>query len=139
MRKLVLVVEDENPIQRLLVDILEEAAYSVQTARFGKEVMVKAKTALPDLILLDLMLPDLDGNGVLSLLGDDAKLSKVPVIVLSAYPQLLRNSPQVRAVITKPFDIVDLLDEVEKNTSLGYGALPVGFGGDSIQQTSHLA
>ncbi len=139
MRKLVLVVEDENPIQKLLVDILEEAAYNVQTARFGKEVMVKAKKALPDLILLDIMLPDLDGNGVLSLLGNDVKLSKVPVIVLSAYPQLLKNSPQVRAVITKPFDIVDLLDEVEKNTSLGYGTWPLGFDGDSIQHSGQLA
>ncbi len=139
MRKLVLVVEDDNPIQRLLVDILEEAAFDVQTVRLGREAISKAKAASPDLILLDLMLPDLDGNGVLALLSGDARLRKIPVIVVSAYPQLLRRSPQVRAIVAKPFDITDLLNEVEEHIGENYGALPTGLDGGSTQASPPVA
>ncbi len=133
MKKLVLVVEDDNPIQHLLKDILEEAAYAVQTVRLGKEVVSKARATSPDLILLDLMLPDLDGNDVLALLNGDARLSRIPVIVLSAYPQLLKKSPQVQAIIAKPFDIVELLDEIEEHIKTGYGVWSAGLEEGDIQ------
>lgn len=134
MRKQVLVVEDDNPIQHLLVDILEEAAYGVQTVRLGREAVSKAKATTPDLILLDLMLPDLDGNGVLDLLAHDTRLKKIPVIVLSAYPQLLRRTPQVRAVVAKPFDIVELLNAVEEHTTVAYRKVSTTFGERNIHQ-----
>ncbi|MBI2330160.1 response regulator [Candidatus Daviesbacteria bacterium] len=118
-RKKILVVEDENPIQRLLVDILEEAAYHVQTARFGREAIEKAKPYNPHLILLDLKLPDIDGNEVLQILGRDEKLKDIPVVVLSQYTHLLKQTPQVKAVIGKPFDIVDLLDTIESGLTSG--------------------
>ena len=118
MRKHILVIEDENPIQKLLVDIFEEASYSVQTARFGKEVILKAKSYRPDAILLDLKLPDIHGNEVLKELGKDEELRDIPVVVLSQFTKTLEKTPQVKAVIDKPFDIVDLLDTIEDGLTL---------------------
>lgn len=112
-KKTVLVVEDDTSVQRLLVDILEEGEYGVITARFGREALLQAVQYHPDLVLLDLMLPDKDGNIVLQEMGQDEKLKKISVVVLSSYTQLLKPTHQVRGVIAKPFDIVELLEMIE--------------------------
>ena len=65
-------------------------------------------------MLLDLMLPRKDGNDVLAELASDPSSSKVPVIVVSAYIDRLRRTPQVRGVLTKPFELPELLNVVAK-------------------------
>ncbi len=79
-----LVVEDEQDILNLLAYNLENAGYSVHKAGTGSQGVVKAREHLPDLILLDLMLPDFDGMEVCRRLRQDPKTQDIPIIMLTA-------------------------------------------------------
>jgi len=79
-----LVVEDERDILNLLCYTLENAGYRVLRAETGSEGLNRARTALPDLVLLDLMLPDLDGFEVCRKLKQDSKTEGIPVVMLTA-------------------------------------------------------
>ncbi len=81
MNKRILVVDDEAPIQRFLRPALAASGYDVLTAENGREALHLIATAAPDLIVLDLGLPDMDGKEVLA---QARQFSQVPVIVLSA-------------------------------------------------------
>jgi DNA-binding response OmpR family regulator len=83
MSKKILIVEDEILLSDLLKMNLKEAGFEVETAYDGKEGLEKAKSFLPDLILLDLIMPVLDGYQVLQEMQKDPVLEKIPVIVLS--------------------------------------------------------
>jgi len=83
MAKSVLIVEDEGAMQRALKNKLENAGYSVLTAADGAEALENMRTGKPDLVLLDLIMPKLDGISVLrEAKGDDA-LKGIPVIILT--------------------------------------------------------
>lgn len=79
-----LVVEDEQDILNLLAYNLENAGYKVHKAGTGSQGVVKAREHLPDLILLDLMLPDFDGMEVCRRLRQDPKTQTIPIIMLTA-------------------------------------------------------
>lgn len=108
----VLVVDDDDGIRLLLRRVLEAAAYQVETAENGRLALEKVKTAPPDLIILDLMMPILDGWGVIERLR--ATHAPPPVVVLSAVAE--RDAfPQgrwagVRAFARKPVSIGELLE-----------------------------
>lgn len=110
----ILIVEDDDSIRSLLADALLQEGYRSRQAGDGVEGLAMARTQRPDVILLDIMMPRLDGNGVLIGLGQDPSLAKVPVIVTSAYPQRLVRTSQVRKVVPKPFDIWELIDVVHE-------------------------
>jgi two-component system KDP operon response regulator KdpE len=106
----VLIVEDEAPIRRFLRAALTDEGYRYNEAQTGKEGLKLASTARPDIVLLDLGLPDLDGLEVIRQLRE---WSKVPIIVLSARGQ---EADKVRALdagandyLTKPFGVGELL------------------------------
>jgi two-component system phosphate regulon response regulator PhoB len=80
----VLVVEDDNDILQLLCYNLESAGFSVATSQDGHDALEKVKRHIPDLIILDLMIPGLDGFEVCKELKRDAAFKNVPVIMLTA-------------------------------------------------------
>jgi two-component system KDP operon response regulator KdpE len=106
----VLIVDDEKAIQRFLKNALSSAEFSVHLAGSGKEGLMAAVAIRPDLIILDLGLPDMDGVEVLRRLRE---WTKVPVIILSVRD---REDDKVTALdsgaddyVTKPFGIGELL------------------------------
>ncbi len=79
----ILFVEDEPALQKTLSEALKQNGYEVQSAFDGQQGLELAKSAKPDLILLDLILPKLDGFGVLKALKTEEKLRDIPVIILT--------------------------------------------------------
>jgi DNA-binding response OmpR family regulator len=111
----VLVVEDDPSVRGLLHTLLTGEGYDVATASDGLAGLVKASSHKPDLMLLDLMMPDLGGVRVLEELRGDPALADVPVIVVTGK---LEAVPPLRAllgegnVFVKPFGVAELLARV---------------------------
>ena len=117
MGKRVLVVDDDRVIQQLLEVNLELEGYEVvATAADGKEALDKIAELKPDLVILDIMMPKMDGLEVCRRLRADPELAKIPVILLSARAQDMdiREGLEIgaSAYLTKPFDPVELLEVV---------------------------
>jgi CheY-like chemotaxis protein len=117
MGKRVLVVDDDRVIQQLLEVNLELEGYEVvATAADGREALEKIAALKPDLVILDIMMPKMDGLEVCRRLRADPELAKIPVILLSARAQDMdiREGLEIgaSAYLTKPFDPVELLEVV---------------------------
>jgi CheY-like chemotaxis protein/CRP-like cAMP-binding protein len=115
--KKVLVIEDNRDILENTAEILELSHYQVYAACNGKEGMEKALDNKPDLILCDIMMPELDGYGVLHMMQKNPDLQDIPFIFLTAKTEKdeIRRGMSLGAddYITKPFDPTDLLNAVE--------------------------
>jgi CheY-like chemotaxis protein len=109
-RKSILVVEDEPEIQAILSTVFDEEGYLTRRADDGEAAVQLARSERPALITLDLMLPKKSGHEVLEELASDPATSAIPVVVVSAYTSELTWTPQVKAVVPKPFDLGHLLD-----------------------------
>lgn len=83
MAKTVLIVEDEQSMQRALKNKLEHAGYAVIAANDGEEAIDALRSSKPDLVLLDLIMPKLDGISVLRQMKSDDALRGVPVVILT--------------------------------------------------------
>lgn len=114
----ILAVDDEPALTDLLQHHLRHAGYEVATAANGWEAIDSVRRNRPDIILLDLMLPDLDGFGVCEILRRDPRTATIPVIIVSAW-----NSPDSRNLglelgaldyITKPFSPKELVERVRR-------------------------
>ena len=107
MGKRVLVVDDEEDVRTFVRLILEDAGYEVQTAMDGREGLQAIRVSRPDLVLLDLMMPVMDGWQVLA----GAGRQHPPFVVLSASnePERARRQGAV-AVVSKPFLVRELVD-----------------------------
>ncbi len=108
----VLIAEDYPDISQLVGDVLRDEGYSVVVVDRGSDVMPTTLKICPGLILLDLSLPDLPGNEVLQQLSQNPQTRETPVVIVSAYSDQLRRVPQVKSIVTKPFDLTTLLDAV---------------------------
>jgi DNA-binding response OmpR family regulator len=113
----ILVVEDDPTIAAILRIFLEDSGCRVVVAEQGGEAVRLAREVHPDLITLDLALPDIDGTEVLRQLNADADLVHVPVIVVTARRFEPRPEENVTAVLQKPFDATELEDTI--NRALG--------------------
>jgi CheY-like chemotaxis protein len=115
-QKTVLVVEDDPWIRSLMADLLASEGYTVIQAADGKAGMNAAEQSDPDVILLDLAMPEKSGLDVLHELKSSKPTRDIPVIVVSAYAMLMMGSDARRAdgVIQKPFDLADLLAQVQQ-------------------------
>lgn len=114
----VLAVDDDPVIQRLLQVNLEMEGFEVDLASDGAEALRRMRADAPDCVLLDVMMPELDGWTVLAEMKQDPALADIPVIFLSARAQdadIERGTGLgASAYITKPFDPIDLVELVEE-------------------------
>lgn len=106
-KKRILVVEDEAELVKAIQIRLDQAGYEALVAYDGQEGLEKARKEKPDLIILDLMLPKMDGYKACGLLKNDARYAKIPIIMLTARAQesdeKLGLELGADAYITKPF------------------------------------
>ncbi len=113
----VLLIEDNNEVRENTAEILELANYEVETAENGKIGVEKAHKFAPDIIVCDIMMPELDGYGVLHILGKNADTASIPFIFLTAKAEKadIRKGMNLGAddYLTKPFDETELLDAIE--------------------------
>ena len=117
-KKKILVVDDEPDIVNMLKMRLEASGYEVIIAGDGNTAYNKAKSDSPDLIILDLMLPDMDGYQVCRLLKFDVKYQRIPIIMLTAKSQKEDKTWGEKAgadfYLTKPFEPQELLDKIQE-------------------------
>ena len=117
-KKRILIVEDEIQLMEMVKIRLEANDYEVITAYDGQEALNKAREEEPDLIILDLMLPKIDGYKVCGLLKSDSRYNKIPIIIFTA---LAQNSDKeigmevgADAYIMKPFKSEVLLTKIRE-------------------------
>ncbi|MDK1045442.1 MAG: response regulator [Anaerolineales bacterium] len=117
--KLVVCIEDEQEMIDLVQLILGRRGFIVEGANGGLEGLEKVQQKKPDLVLLDLMMPDMDGWEVYQRMKSDESLREIPVIVITAKAQSIDkvlglHIAKVDDYITKPFGPQELLESVEK-------------------------
>lgn len=117
MNKKILVIEDNEDIREGTAEMLALAGYDVFTAKNGKIGVELAISNVPDLILCDIMMPELDGYGVLYLLHKNPKTAHIPFIFITAKSERadMRKGMELGAddYLTKPFDDVELYNAIE--------------------------
>ncbi|MFA4889684.1 MAG: response regulator [Candidatus Omnitrophota bacterium] len=117
-KKKLLLVDDESELVDMVKMRLEASGYTVSTAYDGMEALEKAKKEKPDLIILDLMLPKMDGYKVCGLLKADTRYSKIPIIMFTARAQesdkKMGEEVGADAYITKPFEPQALLEKIKE-------------------------
>ena len=116
--KKILVVDDEPDVTSLLTLMLKSQGYNVLVAGDGQEALEKARRDPPDLILLDIMLPRLDGYKVARMLKFDENFSHIPIIMLTAKIQerdrQMGLEMGANEYVTKPFDTAALLLKIKE-------------------------
>lgn len=115
--KKILLIEDDKVVRENTAELLELANYKVICASEGKSGLVEAKKHVPDIIICDIMMPELNGYGVLQLLSRDKNVKHIPFIFLSAKIEQkdIRKGMNLGAddYITKPFDESELFTAIE--------------------------
>lgn len=122
MPKKILIIEDDKDIVSLLEYRLVAHGFDVITALDGAEGLALARSERPDLITLDINLPEVNGFTVCSMLKADEEYHSIPIIFLTARDGYADNvfddSVQPEAYVTKPFDINELVDKIRQLTSV---------------------
>ena len=117
-KKRVMIVDDERDLVETLTYRLEASGYAVLTAHDGEEGLEKAREEKPDLILLDVMMPKMDGYHVCRLLKFDEELKDIPIIMLTARGQeqdkKTGTDSGANDYVTKPFESTDLLKKIKE-------------------------
>ena len=117
-KKKILLVEDEKVLMETVTLRLEDNGYEVISAYDGFKGLEKAKKEKPDLIILDLMLPKMDGYKVCGLLKADTRYNKIPIIMFTARAQesdkKMGQEVGANAYITKPFEPQALLEKIRQ-------------------------
>ncbi len=119
MRKNILVVEDNPDLRDLLRQTLEQAGYAVATASNGLEALASARSAVPDLLLLDLVLPELNGFSVCEILRRERETAHLPIIVLtgltSEFSRLAGLESGATDYLVKPFLPDQLVKKIKRH------------------------
>jgi len=110
--KTVLVVDDEPVLRVLVREILQEEGYSVIDAADGGSMLELLHDVRPDLVLMDVMMPGIDGREAYQALRTRMDLPDLPVVMMSAAVQPSRLDPSIAAFLRKPFDLTELVDLV---------------------------
>ncbi len=117
-KKTILLVDDEPDLLESLAIRMKASGYNVLMAIDGLDALKKARTLNPDMIILDLMLPKMDGYKVARLLKFDGRYSHIPILILSARGQDLDKEMAKNAgaddYMVKPFESSDLLSRIER-------------------------
>lgn len=125
MDELVLIVDDNERNAKLARDVLEHAGMRTLTASTAASGLALAREHLPDVVLMDLRLPDLDGAEAARLLAADEHTAGIPVLALSALPGTQTNpwldEAGFAAYIEKPIDVSQLPLQVRQHCTAGEG------------------
>ena len=119
MLKKILIVDDEADVVEALEARLKAKKYSVTMAKSGLEALAKAKETEPDLIILDIMMPDMNGTEVARILRDDNTTKDIPIIFLTALQTKKdekREGSEIagNTVLAKPFEFPQLLSKIKQ-------------------------
>jgi DNA-binding response OmpR family regulator len=118
MRRKILVVEDDADQLEVIRLVLEKAGFAIGTAANGSDALVKTRSISPDLIILDLMLPGLNGFDICETLRKDSATASVPIIMLtglcSQFGRLAGLESGANDFLTKPFKVEELVSKVDK-------------------------
>jgi CheY-like chemotaxis protein len=116
LTKCILIVEDDDSIRHMLADVLQDAGFAVAMACDGIDALDQIEQHPPDAILLDLMMPSMDGWTFLESCRSDPRSSAIPVGLLSAAPMLTHTADAwgVQVAIGKPFALDMLVEQVER-------------------------
>jgi len=116
-KKKILVVDDEVDLVKTIQFALELEGYKVLVSYNGEDALNQARKENPDLILLDIMLPKLDGYKVCRLLKFDEQYKHIPILMMTAKTQekdkLMGKETGANEYITKPFDMEELMEKVK--------------------------
>lgn len=116
--KKILIVDDEQDIVESLKFVLEVSGYNCYCAYNGEDGLKLAKELIPDLIILDVMMPKINGYKISRLLKYDNKYKDIPIIMLTARSQiedkLIGEETGVNEYITKPFELDQVVKKVEE-------------------------
>jgi len=116
--KTVLIADDENDIVETIQFMLEAEGINCLTASDGEQALVLAKNSNPDLIILDVMMPKMNGYKICRLLKFDKKYKEIPILMVTARSQeedkLIGEETGADEYITKPFEINEIVDKVKK-------------------------
>lgn len=119
----VLIVDDSDVLRKIVSFNLTKEGFIVEEARDGLEALEKLKANKPDLVILDIMMPHLNGFEVLKRMRADPELSNIPVIILTAKggenDAKTALSIGANGFLTKPFSPVKLVEEVRRVTQCG--------------------
>jgi CheY-like chemotaxis protein len=119
----ILIVDDDPDILEGILMILETQPYRLATARDGKQCMEKIKAEIPDVLILDLLMPRMDGWGVIREMRSDPRFAKVPIMILSTviedashrrYELETGMAMDIQGYVQKPAKPGDLLQRIEK-------------------------
>ena len=118
MTKTILIADDELPLRLLVRTTLEDESYKIYEAEDGRETLELAEQVNPDLFLLDMMMPEIDGLTVCKKLRANPKFSDRPIIMLTARTQQrdieIGKAAGVNHYLTKPFSPLELINLVEE-------------------------
>jgi DNA-binding response OmpR family regulator len=112
----IMIVDDDPEICNLLQYTLESMGHNIRVCDNGREVIETLKEFKPDLMILDVMLPGIDGYSIATTISQEEGLSQIPIIVLSALEpsrSLFIKFNQVVAFLTKPFNTDDLFEAIK--------------------------
>jgi CheY-like chemotaxis protein len=110
----ILIVDDEFGIVEAIEGFLQDEGYRTATALNGRQALEKMSQERPCLVLLDYMLPVLNGAAVLEAMKNDPHLRKIPVVLMSASPERMWKHLPATEFLPKPFGLVQLLDVVHR-------------------------
>jgi CheY-like chemotaxis protein len=115
-KKTILVVDDEFGILEVLEAILIDAGFKVISAMNGQEAMALLQQKVPDLVIVDFMMPLLDGAGVIKAMRADRRLGRVPVLLASALPEqtIAERCTGYDAFLRKPYKTEKLMEEISR-------------------------
>jgi DNA-binding response OmpR family regulator len=115
MEHKILVVDDEEPVRDLLKDFLEDQGHTVVMASSGNEALLSAEKEDPQLIVLDVRMPGLNGIETCAALRANEKTRRIPIILATAFRDVLEEAlaAGVDDFVTKPFHLAELLHRVQ--------------------------
>lgn len=117
--KTILVVDDESSAVELIVECLADSGYSIVTANSGIEAIEKYRQTAPDLLISDMVMPDLDGLSLIQFLQQDHP--ELSAMLMTGYPAIAREAldnwttkPHAICLMEKPFNILELITNVHR-------------------------
>jgi CheY-like chemotaxis protein len=122
----VLVVDDEFGISEVLTEILGDAGYHVLTAIHGRQALERIAETRPDVILLDFMMPVLNGAETLAALAADPAYRDIPVVLMSSLPEasIAEQASGYSAFLRKPFRVAIVLEAIARLLGSSHASAP---------------